>query len=137
MNREIINELAELLQDNRDYDTAQEHFVSVYRKEQRFGGPEEGGWWYDTWMFDGSIRFPSENTAVQFLAVSRAIIEQRNSANAPLRHRALAALPDVATAFHDEGWIPLGWGDGGILHVIVEARAGEHDNSNEARPHYE
>lgn len=25
------------------------HFVNVYKKDQQYGGPEEGGWWYNTY----------------------------------------------------------------------------------------
>lgn len=27
-------------------------YVTVYARVLRYGGPEEGGWWYDTWHLD-------------------------------------------------------------------------------------
>lgn len=31
--------------------------LCMYQLDRRYGGPEEGGWWYDTWEFTGIV-FP-------------------------------------------------------------------------------
>jgi hypothetical protein len=137
MNNNMMEELAELLRAEPQYDEAQACFVSLYRKEQQYGGPEEGGWWYDVWTLDGSMRFPTRQAAETYLQAAKAVVEVRNRKEAPARHRAMAALPDIDTGYHDEGYIPLGWSDGGEWHVCVEDRQGSLDNSQDGRPHYE
>ena len=134
---DMIEELADLLRAEPSYEKAQACYVSLYRHERAYGGPEEGGWWYDINTLDGSMKFPTREAAEAFLVASRRIVEQRNRREAPERHRAMAALPDIETAYHDEGYIPLGWSDGGEWLVVIEERQGSMDNSQDGRPHYE
>lgn len=133
----MMQELADLLRADKEYNEAEACYVSLYRKEQCYGGPEEGGWWYDVWTLDGSLRFPTRIAAETYLSAAKAVVSARNKKEAPIRHRAMAALPDVETAYHDEGYIPAGWSDGGEWHVTIEDRQGSLDNSNDGRPHYE
>lgn len=37
--------------------------VSLYEIERRYGGPEEGGWWYDDYTVIESVWFPDYETA--------------------------------------------------------------------------
>lgn len=134
---DMIEELVDLLRAEPAYEEAQACYVSLYRYERAYGGPEEGGWWYDVRTLDGSLRFPTREAAETFLATAKRIVEARNRKEAPERHRAMAALPDHETAYHDEGYIPLGWSDGGEWEVVIEERQGASDNSNDGRPHYE
>jgi len=66
-------------------------------------------------------------------------VERENREEAPARNRAMASLPgeECDTAYHDEGYIPTGWSDGGELWVTIEQVRGECDNSAEGRPRYE
>lgn len=134
---DLMQDLAELLRSDEAYSEAQACFVSLYRREQCYGGPEEGGWWYTRLSLDGSLQFPTREAAEFFLAAAKTLVEFKNKAEAPQRHRAMASLPDIETAYHDEGYIPAGWSDGGEYWVTIEDRQGESDNSNDGRPHYE
>lgn len=116
---------------------AKTHHVSVYRRTRCYGGCEEGGWWYDRNELVGSIPFPTEEEAHQWLDAAKAEVEAENRRTAPARHRAMARLPDADTAYSGEGYIPAGWSDGGELFVIVEERCGEAHNMDEEAPHYE
>lgn len=46
--------------DDRKTDTVTA-FLSVYRVTRHYGGPEEGGWWYDAWEHTGAS-FPFRAT---------------------------------------------------------------------------
>lgn len=39
------------------YEHTSQAFVSIYQVDRCYGGPEEGGWWYDHWMHMGSDSF--------------------------------------------------------------------------------
>lgn len=134
---ELIEQLADIVREDNRYDEARPCFVSIYRSEQAYGGPEEGGWWHTIRALEGSVPFPSRDEAERYLAKAKEIVEQRNREDAPERHKAMANLPDIETAYHDEGYIPQGWSDGGELSVCIEDRQGESDNTAEGMPHYE
>ena len=38
-------------------------YVSLYREETTYGGPEEGGWWRNHFIYEASMRYPSEEMA--------------------------------------------------------------------------
>lgn len=61
------------------------HFVNEYVVERRYGGPEEGGWWYDAGRF---VRqhgaFVSEIRAEELFERLLPRIEQQNDGKAPL-----------------------------------------------------
>lgn len=133
--------LAERISRHQDYSQSRPAYVSVYRRHQCFGGPEEGGWWYDRIILEGSIRFPTTEQAEAFLEQAKAEVEQQNQDEAPARYRAMANLPDedevCCPAGYSEGYIPTDWDDGGELFVVVEEHQGQSDNSSEPTPHYE
>lgn len=116
-------------------------FVSIYNRSQHYGGPEEGGWWYDRIILAGSLPFQTREAAELWLAVAKAEVQRMNRAAAPARARAHAALPDPdlvpCPAGTGEGFIPNDWSDGGELWITIEETAGQSDNSAEPRPHYE
>jgi hypothetical protein len=135
-----MNDLTNLIEEIKaspDYQERDQWFVSVYRTARAYGGPEEGGWWYDVNEHEGSASFASRAAAEAFLEQAEAKAEARNRKEAPERHRAMAALPDHDAAGYDEGYIPTGWHDGGKYKVLIERTAGEFDNTNQPRPHYE
>lgn len=57
----------ELLDSERYYDDVRSDrtvYVTVYTRVLRYGGTEEGGWWYDTWhVADDAPGFRSHNVA--------------------------------------------------------------------------
>jgi hypothetical protein len=125
------------LKSHPDFQKTETVWLSVYRKHQCYGGCEEGGWWYDVYQLEGSIPFLTEQDALDVLQVAKDEIEDINKLEAPYRHSSMANLPDEDTAYHDEGYIPVGWDDGGKLLVTIEKVKGELDNTKEGRPHYE
>ena len=115
-------------------------FVSVYSHARAYGGPEEGGWWYDVVRLVASRRFPTMEQAEAYMAEQQAEVERRNAEDAPARARAFASLPDCdeeALPDAGEGYIPAGWSDGGKLFCQIEEQQGQDDNSDQPRPHYE
>ena len=42
---------------------ASKYFVNVYRTERAYGGPEEGGWWYNKGEYLGSYGMYAEGRA--------------------------------------------------------------------------
>jgi hypothetical protein len=134
-----MQSLIEKIEAHPDFSVPQGAWVSVYRRSQNYGGPEEGGWWYNRNTLAGSVYFPAMETAEAWLEKAKAEVECENREEAPARHRAMASLPgeECDTAYHDEGYIPTGWSDGGELWVTIEKVRGECDNSAEGRPRYE
>lgn len=136
-----IEQLIELVEKETDYKPAQRCFVSIYSHSQHFGGPEEGGWWYDRMQWQGSKPFNTREEAEAWLEKAKEQVEQMNRNEAPARARACASLPDedevTCPAGYSEGYIPNDWTDGGEYEVLIEERQGEQDNMNEPRPHYE
>lgn len=136
----LLNALVQRIRREADYREAQPAFLSIYRSEQCYGGPEEGGWWYDVETLEGSKAFPSREAAEQWLEAAKAEVERINRTEAPARARAMARLPDCdeePLPDAGEGYIPTGWGDGGKLRVVIEERMGEADTSMQPAPHYE
>jgi hypothetical protein len=132
----LLEDLAELIASHPQHQNAQPAFVSVYRKHRCYGGPEEGGWWYTRHALEGYIPFPTQTAAETWLKDAKSLVEKQNHKEAPSRWKAMANLPDHETAYHDEGYIPQGWDDGGELWVTIESQPGASDNSNEPTPHY-
>jgi hypothetical protein len=134
-----MKSLVEKIQSHADFNVPKGAWVSVYNGAQHYGGPEEGGWWYNRNTLVGSIYFPTMEQAEAWLEKAKVEVERENHENAPERHRAMASLPgeECDTAYHDEGFIPTGWDDGGELWVTIEDQRGVSDNSAEPRPHYE
>jgi hypothetical protein len=87
-------------------------YVSVYAEERRYGGPEEGGWWYNTMEHVLSLPLidPGDRDEVELLTDV-------------LRPR-----------FTDEGDI-YSVNGGTRYHVTPEARQGSRENTR--RPRYE
>lgn len=91
--------------------------VSVYAVDRCYGGPEEGGWYYDVHAFTGySERVQWDDDA----AISAA------------KERLLRLFDE------DQPRYPISsvCSDGPEYHVWVEGIAGEGDNSRQPRPRY-
>jgi hypothetical protein len=116
------------------------HYISVYETTQHYGGPEEGGWWYSRTRFVGYVVCMTLEEAEQKLAEAKELTEQHNRDTQRERNEATAALPDHDSPYNDtEGYIPLGWTEGGKLHTRIEnsSELGKLSNMDEPRPHYE
>jgi hypothetical protein len=136
----LIEHLAEYVSKQPDFQEAQPAFVSIYRCHRCYGGPEEGGWWFDRNELVGSKPFLSVDAASDWLEAAKVEVERLNAAEAPARARAMASLPDCdqePLPDAGEGYIPKGWDDGGELCVVVEEQKGSMDNMREPNPHYE
>lgn len=134
-----VHLLAQAVMASPEFQPGERVYVSVYRRHQSYGGPEEGGWWYNRSEFVGGIPMPNREQAEAFLDGMERQVEEENRKEAPARHRAMASLPgeDQDTAYHSEGYIPAGWSDGGELYVTIEERLGEGDDMHTPRPRYE
>jgi len=87
---------------------AHNFYVSIYRAEQLYGGPEEGGWYYTRNFLEESVGFSCESEAEDYL-------DQ-------------VAEPDAANRVADSGEDHF---------AILESVKGENDDSHKPRPHYE
>jgi hypothetical protein len=137
MDNNIVSLLADKILNHPELIQSQPCYVSVYRVDRCYGGPEEGGWWYKRYVLEGSLPFANPTAAESWLDVAKAEVEAENARTAPERYRAMAALPDHETAYHDEGYIPNGWSDGGELWVTIESSSGMHDTTCQPVPRYE
>lgn len=86
--------------------------VSVRIHDQKYGGPEEGGWWYDTWDTIATLLCQSkEQLAIQLTSL-------KNEFSNEGRHK----LSSVCS----EG-----------LHEILVTKKAPLQHEPEVRPHYE
>lgn len=56
-------------------------YINIYRLDRHYGGPEEGGWWYDSGTPEGSLVLPDDATeedATEAVAVLRTVWQYRN-----------------------------------------------------------
>jgi hypothetical protein len=134
---QIKEAIADMLRTDPEFVKAEPCFVSIYNHERCFGGPEEGGWWYDVYTLEGGKPFLSREAAETYLTQADIEVQKRNRDNAPARAQAMANLPDDEPAGYDEGYIPTRWSDGGELWIVIEDTLGSHDNSRNDPPRYE
>lgn len=135
--QEQMEALLEKLRGDSEFKAADPCYVSIYCRERCYGGPEEGGWWYDRISLEGSLYFPTRSAAELYLKEAEKAVKASNEAEAPQRARAMANIPEGPDPYYDtEGYIPLGWGDGGESEVVIEKISGSRE-MNQCRPHYE
>jgi len=113
------------------------YYVSIYNVESCYGGPEEGGWWYDWYVYVGARYYETEEEARNQVPIIREKIEEGDAERELERIQATANMPEGNSPYLDtEGYIPKGWGDGGKLCVVVEQYPpGKRERDQEA-PHY-
>lgn len=87
-------------------------FVNVYLRDRNYGGPEEGGWWYDSWEPVRSIAVGAHLVGRLAARVTR-VIERWNEGRRPID----SVLSD------------------GAYEVLIEREPAH--ASPERRPHYE
>ena len=49
----VTNRCDKHCQDSDDQGNRKNRYLNVYEVTQQYGGPEEGGWWYNYGLFDG------------------------------------------------------------------------------------
>ena len=107
--------------------------VSLYTVERRYGGAEEGGWYYD---WNTLVRHTPCVTAVQAERIEKEMQKEmrlQDKTYEKERHSRWADLPDPdehGLPVNGEGdYIPRGWSDGHKLKVVVEKEAGSHSGA--------
>jgi hypothetical protein len=116
-------------------------FVSLYETERAYGGPEEGGWWYDINEVKSSQKFFDRDEAEAFLQTIRAKIESQGLNNEDLASsRGMDGYIDPSNGDpmydHSDADIPLGFsGDARNYWATIEETQGENETTE--TPHYE
>jgi hypothetical protein len=101
-------------------DIAKYKTVSHYRVTRHFGGHEEGGWWYDRYRH------------VETLVTSPTHAEAKRVA-AELNEQAKNDKRQPSGTYQGRYSVANNTDD----HYLVEETPGQHDNTDEPRPHYE
>jgi len=98
----------------RRFPTGDRWHINVYELDRRYGGPEEGGWWYDTGDLQAS--FPVWHLEDDEIDIMLALVKKQ---------------------WHDPDARDIGsvLYSGGRYEVVVEP--GEGKSWPEERPHYE
>ena len=116
-------------------------FVNVYREEQCYGGPEEGGWFYNSGEFlycGGMYRDPGTDWRFGGRAPRVAqIITKRHEDYKPTYHMGKGPHDGVDSEGHgDDHYLLQGgaWGDDKVT-VLIEEHMGR--DYPKYRPHYE
>ena len=127
----ISEQLIDLIKSNPRYSQASTHYVSIYHKEQKYGGPEEGGWWHTVYALEGSVPFPTREQAEAYVEHAAQLVNKLQiQANLQFRDAFVANCPyDIELDDND-----LCYGevvDAGKYFVHVEDKQGELDNANE------
>jgi hypothetical protein len=115
-NTSIVDQIDTIKALLTSFENADPVFVSQYSVERCYGGPEEGGWWYDWLTFDRVVGvFPDHDDAIYFAqSMNKAASEDRVHSRRPNR-------------FSVNG--------GADLDFITEQTPGEARSTE--RPHYE
>lgn len=110
-------------------------YVSVYNVESCYGGPEEGGWWYDYYRLLDSFQLTNQEEADKLWTILSGYCNQKNASEETQRRQNTANMPEGNSPWLDtEGYIPIGWGDGGKVRVRKETVRGAWTTTE--RPHY-
>ena len=112
-------------------------FVTPYLVDQRYGGPEEGGWWYDWYYVEGhSLAFDTKEEADAYALKIGDEMEERNKELKMAGYRKDATLPDGPEANRPEGYIPNGWSSHSEIRIVVEREFQDRLKGNHT-PRYE
>ena len=111
-------------------------WVSVYKTNSHYGGPEEGGWFYTRTHLVGSVAFPTKAAAEAYLATTEAhVAELQRFENSQFRSAYLSRYGNAIEIEDDfcqgETCSPDEY------EVVIEEVQGERDNSKEEIPHWE
>ena len=108
-------------------------YVSVYEVDREYGGPEEGGWWYDNYELVDTHPVATLEAARKVKEFLKNKLEAENKERGPLDSaKGFENLPEGT-----EDWqIPRGFsGSASKLVAIIEDEPGHH--TTRGIPHYE
>ena len=123
----------EFTEQNDPYPNKGNQYVSVYEVQRAYGGPEEGGWWYDAYQLVDTHPVATLEAAQKVKEFLKNKLKTENEQRGPLdSSRGFDSLPEGT-----EDWqIPRGFsGSASELVVIIEDEPGEH--TTKEIPHYE
>lgn len=113
--------------------------LSLYSVSECYGGPEEGGWWYNNYHLKAYRICRTEEEATKTRKEMQKCVDEQEKIYKRERHRYYETLPDPdetpCPVGGAEGYIPTGWSDGEQYVIIVEDNPGDHETKG--RPHYE
>ena len=113
-------------------------WLSVYTTSQYYGGPEEGGWWYNATEFEGGKYYPTREEAQKALDRLNVWAEEESKKKQRAVDERLANLPEGPDPYLDtEGYIPRHQQGSEEYRLVLESNPGEQDSSNEPAPTYE
>jgi len=139
--QEKENRLESIYEKFRGTQTSNPVYVSLYEVSRAYGGPEEGGWWYDVWDLENSKKFFDREEAERFAQALNEDIRNKGLNEEDLgSSRGMDTYPDPSEGDpmyeHTDADIPLGFsGLARNYTVEVEDTQGEHTTTE--RPHYE
>jgi hypothetical protein len=108
-------------------------FVSVYQVERAFGGPEEGGWWYDTYQLVDSKPVATSAAAKVVKEFLQEKYSTQNEETGPLSSsKGFESLPEGTEDYQ----IPKGF-SGGTSEIVVLIEDTPGENTTTETPHYE
>ncbi len=116
-------------------------YVSLYEVDRCYGGPEEGGWWYDAYHLLSTKKFFDAEEAQTFCDALNQSIEKSGLNDEDLSSsRGFDQYPDPSNGDpmydHSDDDIPIGFsGLATNQRAYVEDVAGE--NETKEVPHYE
>jgi len=132
----VTDRLIDLIRNNPRFSEAKPHYVSIYKKEQCYGGPEEGGWWKTYYVLEGSVSFDTQEQADGYVEhVEIVAKELKNAADKSFRDTFVNSHCDDID-YQDDFCVGETCGSEDYI-VIVEDVQGSLDNSNEPIGHYE
>lgn len=116
-------------------------YVSLYEIEKCYGGPEEGGWWYDRYTLLSTKKFFDEEEANNFCEALNKEVDDAGENKEPISSsRGLDQYPDPSRGDpmydHSDADIPVGFaGLASNQRAYVEEVAGEMETKE--TPHWE
>ena len=105
-------------------------FVSKYRHNSVYGGPEEGGWYRSVVTMVKWTVFPSKALADIVLAFLREEQEKADKTTIFRPHYESLGGDDTVNSTYPEGYIPTGWTADSKATYYVEPRPGGHEYSD-------
>ena len=110
-------------------------YVSLYREEQQYGGPEEGGWWRTVTAIESYQEFSTREQAVAVAKqVEKFADELTEKGRREHGEQCIRECEWLDALWLDADWLPEPDGPGEYF-VVVESVPGQHNYSGP--DHYE
>jgi len=131
-----MSTVSEIIMSHPEFAPAKPCFVSIYETNKCYGGPEEGGWFYDRTALVGSVPFPTRLAAEAYLAEAESKASALQAeANDGFKRAYLMRYGNAAEVEDDFCVGEVASAD--EYEVIIEEVQGERDNTREPIPHWE